>query len=175
MNDLPALSRVAKAKKWWRERRVSQKIESLAPVVFAVAAFVGVWRAGLTEEQVGKLVSDVLPTAVTVATVLAGFQATAQSVLIALIDSPAWKYLQRLKHDHRLVNYHWETIASLLIFIGLSLGVLIAKALGLAVENSTLWVPGLLGATLVHSGACSIRIAHLMVVLLKQKDTQSPA
>lgn len=159
-------------RKWWREHRISQRIEAFAPVVFGLAVFVGIWRAGLTEEQVGKLISDVLPTAVTVATVLAGFQATAQSVLIALIDSAAWKYLQRLKHDHRLVNYHWETIVSLLVFVGISLGVLVAKALGLPVGQSTVWVPGLLGATLVHSGTCSIRIAHLMVVLLKQKDTR---
>lgn len=170
MSSLPPPSGFAKLKKWFREHRVALFLEGTHPLLLGTAAAIAVWWSVLTEDQVSKLLEDVLPTAVTVATVLAGFQATAQSVLIALIDSPAWRYLQRLKHDHRLVNYHWETIVSLLVFVGISLGILIAKAVGVPVEKSVNVVPAVLAASLVHAALCSVRIARLMVVLLRQKD-----
>ncbi len=169
-DKLPSLSRFGRLRRWCRRHRLGLRLEAWYPRLLAIVAGVVIWRTDLSEAHVGTLIADILPIAVTLATVLAGFQATAQSVLVALIDSAAWKYLQRIEHDQRLVDYHWESILSLLLFITLSLAVLIAKAVSVQVASFTSLLPAAFGGLLIHSGLCCFRIMRLMVYLLKHKD-----
>lgn len=164
------LERISRFRRWYRGSVLRGAIERWHPFALGVVAGVLGWKAGLTDANVRGLLDKVLSDAVSVAAVLAGFQATAQSVMMSLIESPAWAFLKKVKHDRVLVSYHWTAIWTLLAFVGVSLGFLALDAVGYDVTKWTRLVPATLALLIVWGAAANIRIIRLMADLLRNKD-----
>lgn len=157
-------------RRWYRGSVLRGAIERWHPFVVGLGAAVLGWEAGLTDADIRGLLDKVLSDAVSVAAVLAGFQATAQSVMMSLIESPAWAFLKKVKHDQALVRYHWTAIWTLLAFVGVSLAFLALDAVGFQVTSWTRAVPASLSLLIVWGAAANIRIIRLMTHLLRNKD-----
>lgn len=171
MASLPKKPLVARIKGFVRTKSVVHAIEAAYPFIVAIAAGFAVWKwSHLSPDHVLKLIEHVLPIAVTVAAVLAGFQATAQSVLISLLDSNAWRYLQRNNHDARIVDFHWAAIWSLLIFVLVSLGIIVVQAVGFDLASRTRLIPVVLVIMFTLAVLCAHRVAYVMVKILRKKD-----
>ena len=173
MTDLPEPTLVERSRRWWRVHRVSLRWADWHPrvgAVIAIAAFG--FQTRLKAHQLDAVLTDVLPVAITVAAVLAGFQATAHSVLIAVIDTPAWKFLQAARHDVRVIEYHAETMNALFAFIGVAVVVMIVEAtVGFTGTTADVGLAVLAGL-FIWSALCCVRLSRCMVKLLKKRDGQ---
>ena len=163
-------SRIGNARQLLSELHLARRWEAWHPVVFGLGFLWWAWGMPVSATQQAALYNHVLPIALTLASILAGFQATGHSVLLAIVGSSAWEHLQRLGLADQVVRFHWEAIRALMLFIALALVVLVAHALGHAHGAGWDQAPAVLGGVLVWAGAGSYRVVRLMVKLLRKKD-----
>lgn len=140
------------------------------PLAGGAVSVVAVRYSGLSLAEGTTVVDKVLPITVSAAAILAGFQATAQSVMLALLDSAAAKFLKRAEKFDLLVKYHWSAILALLLFVAVSIGVLISRSLAAPDSTVSWWTLGILVFLLGWASLASVRITRLMVKLLLLKD-----
>ena len=81
--------------------------EKLYPTALGTVAGLMAGTSTFTEAQVDALVTDVLPVAISVTAILAGFQATAKAMMLAIIRSEAVEFLKRTGHYGSVVGYLW--------------------------------------------------------------------
>lgn len=169
VSPLPATGRVEAVRAWCKQHRVAAHCERWFP--YGLAALAGALTCcwNLDPTQMDRLVGTVVPVAISVAAILAGFQTTAQSVMLALLDSSSAKFLRRTGHYDTLIGFHWAAITSLLAFIGVALGILAAKAIADAINQHGRLVPSVLSLLFVLAVAASFRVMHLMFKLLRTK------
>lgn len=161
---------IPRLRRWIRTKlRPRQRIEKWYP---CVAGFVGGtvgWDWARDTVISEALTDDVLPMATTVTAILAGFQASAQSVLLALIGNDVWAYLKRNGHSNRLLGYHWETIWTLFAFVALALIVLAIRATSAVPATPHPVLMGILIGLLAWSLMASHRICHIMYLILRSQ------
>jgi hypothetical protein len=162
-----------RSRRWARAMHVAAHYERWYPLGWALVAGALSCCWPLDRNQVDRLISIVLPVAISVAAILAGFQTTAQSVMLALMDSPSARFLRRTGHYDTLVGFHWVAIASLLVFIAVALAILAAKAIGDGVNQHGRLIPGVLVCLFILATAASFRVMRLMFKLLKTKEPAS--
>ena len=164
MSDLPSPG--------WYERnfratKPARIAERFYPAVGGVACFVLYSSIGTHTPAYDDIVQNVLPSAVSVAAVLAGFQATAQSIMLAVVGSDTIQRLKQSQHYLVLISYLWETVISLLLFVSLGLFVQWRQAAGAPTLIPERWWLAILAGVLVWSGFSSLRIMFLMVKILR--------
>jgi len=166
---LPNPTRVEQFRKRMRGLNLRLWIERLYPGIggFLLAAFV--WKSGITVSEGTTVVDKVLPIVVSAAAILAGFEATAQSVMLALLDSEAAQFLKKAGKYKLLVHYHWRAILSLMLFVAFSIIVLVHRSLTPSGESLPWLVLLLLCYSLGWASLASFRITHLMTKLLLLK------
>lgn len=139
---------------------------------YAEAAAIGVGIIVLcfppTAPDYGRLVGGVLPTSVSVAAVLAGFQTAGQAILLGMIGSGS-KLIVRLREDRhlsRIVGFIWRALAGMIVFIVLAIAAQALYSVGswLSAKHET-WTL-VLSMAFVYGVVASIRIMHLMMRLL---------
>jgi hypothetical protein len=166
---LPPPNFVERARKWFADNQVDRRIETWYPFVGACIAvlFPAIWQP--TPDEFDGLVKDVLPVAVSVASVLAGFQAAGQAILLALIGSQSAviRTLRETGHYKTLTDYLWGALLGLVVFIGLAVLVLSMRAFKSPCLNwSTTWTI-VLTWVFVCALLASLRIMSLMMKLLR--------
>ena len=147
--------------------------EEWSPLIWAVVAGLAGALAGLSATSVNEIVGVVVPVAISVAAVMAGFQTTGQSLMLVLIDSPVIRSLRASGHYERLVSYFWASIRTLAVFIGLALAVLVLKSCRLRVPFHERAVPALLAFSFAWAAAASLRMNRLMIKLLLYKGSSA--
>lgn len=154
----------------YRDTRIPLWQEQFGPALCGVVAGALALKTGLSGTAFDSLVEHALPEAMTVAAIFAGFQATAQSVLLSMLDSPAWKVLTSRNADDRLIDYHWSAIWTLLAFVACCLVVICARAMEHDVTAWASYYPALLVTTAVWGAFSNWRIIRLMIRLLKNRE-----
>lgn len=108
------------------------------------------------------------------AAVLAGFQVTALTLLLSIADKPVVERLKPSGHYERLIEYHWQAILAVLVWLVVSLMLLAvqggtADASGNAVDlgRLTRWSAVVLAGVSVAAGVASYRVTRLLVRLLR--------
>jgi len=124
-----------------------------------------------------RVVQDVVPTAVSAASILGAFQATAQSILVSMGDSPAINrfaasgHLARL---HRFISAGWR---SLLCFVALGLGLLAfntSTGAEAPYPTTAKWLCSAAAGLLVFGGASTFRVMPVMLRLAAAGRSSAP-
>lgn len=169
---LPPLPLLGRLKKIIGRSRVRLLHEKDRPFRRGLLAALVAWVA-FPATFVDKLTVDVLPTAVTVAAILAGLMSTAQSILLALIDKPVIAYLKAEKHYDTLIDYQRASFRTQLWFIAASLLVMVLRADGFHPPLYTRLVPAALAFLWVWAWSSTSRQMELMFKLLRKKDASA--
>jgi hypothetical protein len=117
-----------------------------------------------------KLAVEVLPTAVTVAAMLAGLISMSQSILLALLDRPVIAYLKREGYYPTLIGYHRAAYRTQLLFIAASLIVMALRSGGFRLASYERIVPAVLAFLAACAWSSTTRQMSLMFKLLEKKD-----
>lgn len=118
----------------------------------------------------GRLSSDVLPTAVAVAAILAGFTAMSQSIFLATIDAPVMEYLRSKGCYDQLVDREEQSFHAQRWFIGVGL-------IGMALHATGPWNALVLRVAIAAIAAIGVyawfhtgQQVRLMFEVLRRKD-----
>jgi hypothetical protein len=122
--------------------------------------------------QLHALVVQVVPVTITVAAILAGFQATAESLLLAQVESRLVRSLSESGHYQKLVDYFRESARSLSWFIALAIAVLVMDACRVRVPYHERLVPAALAFFFVWAFAANSRVSRLMIAILRKAGAQ---
>ena len=142
--------------------RYKRLYDKTYPIIYGTIGVAAVWYWQPNKEGTQKFIENVLPNTLTVAAVLAGFLATAQSVLISNMRSMLWKKLKRYGYDKDLINYHWEAIVSLFATITTIIVVTYIYTYKINHSNYSWLIPAVLWGLIIHSGLSSYRIMKIM-------------
>lgn len=164
---LPPKSPGHRFRSWLREHRARQRFEAWYPTLLGAVVAGGFWIWPPSAQNRTDMLDEVLPILVSAVAILAGFQATAQSVMIALLDSPAVALLKRINHFQRLISYHRDAIVALLLFVLISIVVLSVRAIAADGESVDVWVFAMLLGVLAWAMATTHRIISLTVKVLR--------
>jgi hypothetical protein len=186
MSSLPPKTRLER----FRERLVAWKVseywESWYPTGCGGLTFIVVLLYPISAVSYKAFIKDVVPTAVSVAAILAGFQGTIHTILLSIRKSRAVRELQQSGHFTKLVSFVGSGVLSLLIFVAVAMGVLAFRAATLdtgvggsklgqdvipSIWSATRLFSAMLTALFVHAIASSIRIIRLVVLLLKVSES----
>ena len=133
---------------------------SLGVVGFLIAFFIHI---GLDEFD--KLMKDVMTDAVTVAAILAGYQATIQVILLSMTKSRVIRKLKTHKLYGDLLAYIRVGTSSLILFIAIAMIVVYYYAAG-GFHTHFRFVASLLAGLFVYSMAASARIMFIIMKLI---------
>jgi hypothetical protein len=89
-------------------------VEGWYPLAFGAITCFGLAHFAVSDEVFRSIMDRVMPTAISVAAILAGFQGAGQAVLLGILESGTISYLKRTGHYKRLVLFLWRAI--LLLF-----------------------------------------------------------
>jgi hypothetical protein len=160
---------------FWQGRELDRRWEVWRPRALGLlAAAVAAW-AGLQHTSVTAIVTGVLPVALTVTAILAGFVTTAQSMLLVLMDRPVIARLRVSGHYDSLVGYFREVGHSMTCFIAVAISVLVLHACSLQLPVHDRLVPASLAGCFIWVCVSGLRMNSLMFKLLLHKDTAPPA
>lgn len=156
--------------KGWRQETGDRLWEASSPFLLGLCAGLAGLLARLPADSVDRLVRDVVPVAISVAAVLAGFQTTAQSLMLVLIDTPAMKALRATGHYEKLVGFFWASMRTLARFIAFALVVMVCDACRYRLPWHERTVPALLAFSFVRAALTTIRMGRLTIKLLLKKS-----
>jgi hypothetical protein len=154
--------------------QVARRWEQWHPLGLAIIVGMVTALVGLSRKSVDATVTLVLPTAVTVAAMLAGFLTTAQTLLLVLISTPAVQSLRRSGHFDRLVRFFWEVGRAFICFIGAALVSMAVTVCGGTFPAHDRLLPAVLAGTFVWAALTSVRMSRLITKLLLNKDSARP-
>lgn len=127
--------------------------------------------AGMRDRSVDAIIANVLPIALAIVAILAGFITTAQSLLLVLLDAPVMARLRASGHYEVLIGYFRGVGRSLAWFLVLAMAILIAHACEARLVFYNRLVPALLAGLFVWTCASGLRMNHLMFTILIKKDS----
>ena len=157
--------------------RAGKLWEELYPWIIGVALGVGVYIWNPDGASVYKALDKSLNGAVTAAAVLAGFQGTALSMLLALVNTPPIKKLRKLALYRPLVRFHAQAIA--LLFACVVYAVILLGYMGVhsSFDKWSRYVAAIAAFVSVASSLAAFRVTYLMVVKIlgKHGDALSDA
>lgn len=155
-------------------RRFGATWETASPWLFAILGGSAVWYWNPPTKATASAIEWFLKGSIDAAAVLAGFQVTALSLLLAIADKPLVKRLKDGGFWNRIISYHWHAIVCMLAWLAISLIVLTmngATALqdGRAADlgSVTRWSAILLTTITIAALCTSIRVTRLLVRLLR--------
>jgi hypothetical protein len=122
---------------------------------------------------VDDIAAQVLPSAISVAGILAAFQMTGMTLLLVLVDTPTVKVLRQSGYFDLLMGYFWTAARTLWLFVGLAIAMLAVTACKGSLSAHERLVPALLAASFTLAVAASLRMNRLMVKLLLNKGDPS--
>ena len=155
--------------------QIARRWEAWRPRALGLLAAAGAASAGLQHASVDAIATGVLPVALTVTAILAGFVTTALSMLLVLLDKPVVTRLRASGHYESLVGYFREVIHAMGCFVGVATGVLVLHACKKLLPWHDYLVPASLAGCFVWVCASGLRMNRLMLKLLLHKDTAPPA
>lgn len=164
--DDPPPGKFLRLVRWIQRAELARLREKCAPLAWGIATAAFGFSAGLSHYKVNAIVAGVLPVAITVAAVLAGFQSTAHSLMFVLIETPVVRSLRVSGHYDRLVAYFKESSRSLSWFIALAVVAMILQACRITLPWHDRVVPAALSFLFVWAFAANCRVNRLMVKLL---------
>jgi hypothetical protein len=176
--DYPPLPRpriVERIRVFWQGRELGRRWEAWRPRALGLLAAAVAARAGLQHTSVTAIVTGVLPIALTVTAILAGFVTTAQSMLLVLMDRPVVARLRASGHFEPLVGYFREVVRSMACFIAVAISVLVLDACGVRLLQHDRLVPAALAGCFIWVCFSGLRMNRLMLKLLLHKDGTPPA
>jgi hypothetical protein len=144
-------------------------IEALHPIVFGIGAGVSFHWVSLTDVQVSNINEDVLPLAVSVAAILAGFQGAMHAIFLAVIGSRTVLFLRKKNAYKSLMRYIRSGVISLVVFVAMAMMVIVLSALSLLPD----WprtVYGFLVGLFTYSLLATTRIMLILLRLLDHAD-----
>jgi hypothetical protein len=142
------------------------------PRALALLAAVVAGLIGLPHESVTRITSDVVPPLLTVTAILAGFAATAESLLLALMDYPIIKSLRDSGRFEKLVGYFREVGRSMGSLIAVATLVLVLQACDARLPLHGRFVPALLGGCFLWVCLSGVRTNRLIFKLLLKRDAR---
>ncbi len=164
--SLPDPSRREKLNKF-RKNKLRGIIEQWCPYLFGISAFVcSLSFVQISLVQYQAFVDNVLPIAVTIASVFAGFQMTAPAILVAIDDSASILYLKKRGSYKKFVHYIRESIISTILFILLSTALILIHAFDSNPPVNRLTLFSLSSGLFVLMIASSVRIVWFMLRIL---------
>src|SRR4051794_23677612 len=107
-NDFPPLPRdnwYEHVKEWGRRHKVAGRVERIYPVVFAAASGLVAGSLLHSSKDLDKAVDKVLPTALSVVSIFAGFQTISLSIMIGASTTAAAKRLSGWNELPRVADY----------------------------------------------------------------------
>lgn len=152
---------------WCDRHKVAERTERYYPKV--IAAVGGLVAASLSYSSKGLdgAVTNVLPTALSVVSIFAGFQAISLSIMIGASTTEVAKRLSRWGELSRVADYLWESILAVVLFTLMGIGFLMFHSLSIRLPLHSRVEPGLLASTFVWAILATIRLSHLMVKLFR--------
>jgi hypothetical protein len=166
--ELPPPGPLERLQTWYEDVQGARRHEQYGPSAWALVAGGVAGGLGLSLTAVQGLVVSLVPSALTVAALLAGFQTTALSLMLVLMKTPALVALRDTVHYGRLVQYFWAASRTLCAFIAVALLVLALTSIHVQIPGHTRIVPAVLAFTFVRSALSSLRVNRLMTKLLLQ-------
>jgi hypothetical protein len=146
------------------------------PWIIGVAAGTGVYIWNQPPDAVYGALNKSLSSALDAAAVLAGFQSTALSLLLTLVNSQPIKKLRRLSLFRPLVWYHAHAIGALLICIVVFVLLLAVMGVHTTLGDWSRLVGAFVSMLVVAAMLAACRVTWLMVrVLVKHGDQMSDA
>jgi hypothetical protein len=151
-------------------------VEGWYPLAFGAITCFGLAHFAVSDEVFRSIMDRVMPTAISVAAILAGFQGAGQAVLLGILESGTISYLKRTGHYKRLVLFLWRAILLLFVSVILALVVLVRYASGKTPWLNTTWTLAILAGCFVWAVMASYRINWLMfrVLLLENGSEGRP-
>ena len=169
MDDLPGPSLLEKSRTLMTRWRVDERAESLYPWILAMIAGATAWYSPLSDTERKDVLDGVIEPAISVASILAGFQATALTVLLSVTGSEAVKFLKKAGKYDLLLKYIVSSFIGLVLFVLVAFVVLAAEKAGnSAVLGRTTYAT--LAVLFTFALVASYRISILMIKLLKSKQ-----
>jgi hypothetical protein len=123
----------------------------------------------ITDQQAEKINSAVLPLAVSVAAILAGFQGAMHAIFLAVIRTKTVRYLREKNAYQSLMRYIRSGVVSLVAFVAVAMFVITAASLDL-MPSWYRFTYGLLVAIFTFSLLAGTRIMMLLLRLLQHAD-----
>lgn len=168
MAEQPKVKRslLEKSRKFRRDIKFGEKIESVYPYVFGLAIGAILYSLDFSRVETLAILNSTLSSSIAVAAILAGLQAAAQSTVLALIDAKVVNYLKRIGKYQLLIKYLWSAITCLTTFIVLA--ICIQAACGLADPSDGIPPVYLaaVGSIFMVSLLTVLRISHLVARIM---------
>jgi hypothetical protein len=171
---LPPPGVIERVRTFCQVRQLARRWEAWRPLTLGFLAAVVVACAGLRHTSVTAIVVDVLPVALTMTVILAGF-AVAQSLLLLSVERPVIARLRASGHYDALVGYFCEATRSAVCFVTVAISILFLHACGMRVPAHDRLVPSALAGCFVWACLSARRITRLMLKLALCSDGTPPA
>ncbi len=178
--DLPPVTRLEKAGNVLERFHARERWEAWGPLLVGVVCglIVATWRISVSNYS--SIMRDVMPTAISVAAILAGFQGTTHSILLSMREGRVLRHLKQRGLVPRLVSFIKTGVVSLLGFVAVSLIALVnvatspniqpASATSTMVSFGARMLVAALAGIFIYSMLASIRIVQLVVKMLTIED-----
>jgi hypothetical protein len=170
-HELPPPTYYERFKRRVRRHGVYRHVEGWLPLLLAVAAGAAMRWVEVSEVQAAKLNADVLPLAVSVAAILAGFQGAMHAIFLAVIRTRTVRYLREKNAYGSLMQFIWTGVVSLVAFVAVAMTVISLNAVDLLPQFPRV-IYGVLVGLFTFALLSSSRIMLLLLRLLKHADEQ---
>lgn len=157
----------ARAQDWCDRYKIAGRIERYGPIALAVGSGIVAAMLFHSSKAMNRAVVAVLPTALSVVAIFAGFQAVSLSIMIAASTTELAKRLSQWGELARVADYLRTAILTVGLFSVVGIGFLTSHALGLRLRGPSGIEPGLLALTFVWAILATLRLSLLMVKLFR--------
>lgn len=145
-------------------------LERLYPLAGGVACALVMAKAGVSKPQFDSLVKDVVPVAVSVAAIFAGFQGAVHAILLSMLRSRVVRAMRKEDMYGRLIGFIRSGFGTLTLFVAASIFVLVSISLNKFPDYAAKWTAaGLLGL-FVWALLASVRVTLVEVRMLHNPD-----
>jgi hypothetical protein len=162
---LPPPGVVERVRTFCQDRQLARRWEAWRPLSLGFLAAIVVACAGLQHTSVTAIVVDVLPVALTMTVILAGFVAVAHSLLLVSVERRVIARLRASGHYDALVGYFCEAGRSAVCFAAVAISILVLHACGLRLPVHDRLVPAALAGCSAWACLSALRIHRIMFKL----------
>ena len=127
-------------------------------------------RIGITKLQFSSLIKDVLPVAISVAAIFAGFQGAIHAILLSMLRSRVVRAMRKEDVYKRLIGFIRAGFGTLTLFVAVALGVLVLISLDLFPDKAAKWTSASLIGLFIWALLASVRVTLVEVKMLHHSD-----